>query len=61
MILLEKDMIINLISLYIGLQNLELNQKQVDGLMKEMTDTQNRLFEKIIEQNEEILKILKER
>lgn len=48
-------------SLDIGLQNLSLNQLQVDGLMREMTDKQDALLQKIIEQNEQIISLLKER
>lgn len=53
--------IIALWSLDIGLQNLKLNQVQVDGLMREMTDKQDALLQKIIEQNEQIISLLKER
>lgn len=59
--------IIALLSFYIGLKNLELNEQQVQGLMDEMTDKQDKLLEKaveqnrlIISQNEEILRLLKE-
>lgn len=48
-------------SLDIGLQNLSLNQLQVDGLMREMTEKQDALLKFIIKQNEEILRLLKER
>lgn len=48
-------------SLDIGLQNLKLNQMQVDGIMREMTDNQDALLQKIIEQNEQIISLLKER
>lgn len=48
-------------SLDIGLQNLELNKIQVDGLMSEMTEKQDALLHKIIEQNEQIISLLKER
>ena len=53
--------IIALWSLDIGLQNLKLNQIQIDGLMREMTDKQDALLQKIIEQNEQIISLLKER
>lgn len=53
--------IIALWSLDIGLQNLKLNQMQVDGIMREMTDNQDALLQKIIEQNEQIISLLKER
>lgn len=45
-------------SLDIGLQNLSLNKQQVDGLMREMTDKQDNLLLKIIEQNNKIIKLL---
>lgn len=59
--------ILTVLSFIIGLQNLELNQKQVDGLMSEMTDHQNSMLsiiikqnELLIQQNEQIIKLLKE-
>lgn len=59
--------IIALMSFYIGLKNLDLNEQQVQGLMREMTDNQDKLLEKaveqnilIIQQNSEIIKLLKE-
>ena len=42
----------------IGLQNLKLNQIQVDGLMREMTEKQDALLHTIIKQNEQIIKLL---
>ena len=53
--------LIALWSLDIGLQNLKLNQLQVDGLMREMTEKQDTLLPKIVEQNEQIINLLKER
>lgn len=60
--------IISILSFIIGLENLELNQKQIDGLMSEMRDNQNHLLcdiikqnDIIIKQNEELLKLLKEK
>lgn len=59
--------ILNIASFVVGLMNLSLNEQQVDGLMKEMTDKQDKLLEKAVEQNktiiaqnEEIIKLLKE-
>lgn len=59
---------IGIVSLVVGLQNLELNQQQVSGLMDEMQSNQNKMLKKIIEQNdliikqnEEMLSLLKER
>lgn len=53
-------LILNIISLQIGLENLKLNQQQVDGLMDEMKGEQNKMLKQIIEQNQEIIKLLKE-
>lgn len=53
--------IINILSFMIGLQNLSLNQQQVDGIMSEMQESQNKMLKEIIEQNEEIISLLKER
>lgn len=47
--------IISVLSFIIGLQNLELNNKQVNALMGEMRDNQNTMLEKIIRQNEIII------
>lgn len=46
---------ITVLSFIVGLQNLELNNKQVDSLMGEMRDNQNTMLEKIIRQNEIII------
>ena len=40
--------VISILSFIIGLQNLELNQRQVDGLMSEMRDNQNSMLHDII-------------
>lgn len=45
-------------SLDIGFQNLALNKRQVDGLMREMQDNQDALLKKIIAQNERIIALL---
>lgn len=52
--------ILTILSFIIGLQNLELNRQQVDGIMSELKDTQNSMLSTIIEQNEEIIRLLKE-
>lgn len=46
---------ISVLSFIVGLQNLELNNKQVDSLMGEMRDNQNTMLKKIIRQNEIII------
>lgn len=53
--------ILTILSFVVGLQNLELNKKQVDTMMKEMTDNQNSMLSAIIKQNEEIIRLLKEK
>ena len=52
--------IISFISLLVGFQNLDLNQKQVDGIMSELKDYQNNALDIIIKQNEEIIELNKE-
>ena len=54
------DSLISLLSLFIGLQNLELNLQQVNALMDEMKTNQNSMLSTIIQQNEKILQLLKE-
>lgn len=54
------DSLISLLSLFIGIQNLELNLQQVNALMDEMKTNQNSMLSTIIQQNEEILQLLKE-
>lgn len=51
--------ILSILSFILGVQNIELNQKQIDMLMGEMTEKQDRELEVIIEQNKEILNLLK--
>lgn len=53
--------ILTILSFIVGLQNLELNKKQMDAMMKEMTDNQNSMLSAIIKQNEEIIRLLKEK
>lgn len=51
--------VISILSFIVGLENLSLNQKQVDGVMKELQENQNVMLSKIIQQNEEIIQLLK--
>lgn len=51
--------ILTVLSFIVGLQNLELNQRQVDGIMDELRSNQNSMLATIIEQNEEIIRLLK--
>lgn len=53
--------IISILSFLVGLMNLDLNQQQVDGVMSELRDNQNSMLSTIIRQNEEIIRLLKER
>ena len=60
--------ILTILSFIIGIQNLELNIDQVDSLDKHLKeqdhvliDEQNEMLKTIIKQNEEIIKILKEK
>ena len=52
--------IISVLSFIIGLLNLELNQKQVDNLEMHLKEQDDNHLAKIIAQNEEIIKLLKE-
>lgn len=53
--------ILTVLSFIVGLQNLELNQKQVDGIMDELRSNQNAMLATIIEQNKEIIRLLKDK
>lgn len=52
--------VISILSFIIGIENLELSKKQVESLSKEVTDNQDTMLKIIIQQNEEIIKLLKE-
>ena len=52
--------IISVLSFIIGLLNLELNQKQVDNLEMHLKEQDDNHLAKIIAQNDEIIKLLKE-
>lgn len=52
--------ILTILSFVVGLQNLELNKQQVDGVMDELQNVQNSMLSTIIQQNEEIIRLLKE-
>lgn len=52
--------VISILSFIIGLENLELNQKQVDNLQSHLSEQDDNLLAKIIQQNEEIIKFDKE-
>lgn len=53
--------IISILSFIIGLQNLELNEKQVQNLQNHLNEQDNNQLATIIAQNEEIIRLLKER
>lgn len=52
--------VLTVLSFIIGLQNLELNEKQVKSLDNHLKEQDERLLAKIIKQNEEIIALLKE-
>lgn len=58
--------ILTILSFVIGVQNLELNEKQVNNLEKHLADQdhilieeQNQMLKTIIQQNKEIINLLK--
>lgn len=51
---------ISMLSFVVGVENLSLNKVQVNDIMREMQSNQNGMLSKIIEQNEQIIKMLKE-
>lgn len=52
--------IVSILSFFIGLENLSLNKVQVNDIMQELQSSQNGMLSKIIEQNEQIIQMLKE-
>lgn len=52
--------IVSILSFFIGLENLNLNKVQVNDIMQELQSNQNGMLSKIIEQNEQIIQMLKE-
>ena len=52
---------ISILSFIIGLQNLELNEKQIQGLDNHLKKQDENQLALIIQQNEEIIKLLKEK
>lgn len=53
--------IVSILSCFIGLENLSLNKVQVNDIMQELQSNQNGMLSKIIEQNEQIIQMLKEK
>ena len=53
--------IINVLSFIIGIQNLELNERQVKSLDNHLREQDENQLALIIKQNEEIIKLLKEK
>ena len=49
--------LINILSFIIGLQNLELNQKQVTALDRHLTEQDTNQLAKIISQNKELIEL----
>lgn len=52
--------IISILSFIIGLENLELNNKQVNSLEEHLHHQDNNLLAKIIQQNEELIELDKQ-
>lgn len=52
--------ILNILSVYLGMENLDLNMKQSKTLMRELRENQNSMLATIIKQNEVIIKLLRE-
>lgn len=52
---------ITIVSFLIGLENLQLNEQQNKQLDKHLQEQDNKLLAKIIAQNEEIIKLLREK
>lgn len=52
--------VLTVVSFLVGLENLKLNQQQVNGIMDELRNNQNSMLSTIIQQNEEIIRLLKE-
>ena len=52
--------IVSILSFFIELENLSLNKVQVNDIMQELQSNQNGMLSKIIEQNEQIIQMLKE-
>lgn len=53
--------LISIASFIVGLENLSLNKTQVNGIMQELQDNQNKMLFEIIEQNKQIISMLKEK
>lgn len=53
--------IVSILSFFIGLENLSLNKVQMNDIMQELQSNQNGMLCKIIEQNEQIIQMLKEK
>lgn len=52
--------LLTILSFIIGIENLNLNIQQNDSLEQHLSLQDNKLLNKIIEQNEEIIRLLKE-
>ena len=53
--------LISIASFIVGLENLSLNKTQVNGIMQELQENQNKMLSEIIEQNKQIISMLKEK
>lgn len=52
--------ILTILSFIIGLENLELNEKQVKHLEEHLSQQDENLLSKVIKQNEELIKLNKQ-
>lgn len=53
--------VITVLSFVLGIENLKLNQQQSSDVMDELRKNQNSMLATIIKQNEEIIRLLKEK
>lgn len=53
--------LISIASFIVGLENLSLNKTQVNGIMQELQENQNKMLSEIIGQNKQIISMLKEK
>ena len=53
--------LISIASFIVGLENLSLNKIPVNGIMQELQENQNKMLSEIIEQNKQIISMLKEK
>ena len=52
--------LITILSFVVGLENLEMNIKQMDGIEQHLSKQDEKMLQKIIDQNEAIIEALEE-